>query len=442
MTFNIMVGMPGSSFCPASIKAAVEGSRQHKCGFDFSGNGFDDQDILWATALERARKGEITHYVQIHSDIGIEAGGIDVLIEECERLDADLVSAVVPLKDFRNVTSTAVSLPGDCWGGYRRVAGKELPSLPRTFNAADVGYEGFPLLVNTGFFVADLRKPIFQTEENGAAAIEMNFPRKTYLTKDGWRYQRESEDWHFSRCLHRLGARYFATWLPEVRHYNGSIPFVNRPTWGREDHDEETRNLWELGPMTHLDLEGWFDFPDLYKQRVQAVNGKPAHFVEVGSWLGKSAAYMAAEIKRSGKLIRFDAVDNWLGGSNTPDNAGHAISPATRDYVAARGNLFLDWQRNLRACGVEELVVPIRGDSTQCADRYPDNCLDFVFIDADHEAAAVYADLCAWFPKIKPGGILAGHDYDEAGPREAATRFSREKAVNIHQEGRSFVMQS
>jgi hypothetical protein len=34
-----------------------------------------------------------------------------------------------------------------------------------------------------------------------------------------------------------------------------------------------------------------------------------------------------------------------------------------------------------------------------------------VFIDADHTYEAVKADIAAWLPKVKPDGILAGHDY-------------------------------
>jgi len=38
-------------------------------------------------------------------------------------------------------------------------------------------------------------------------------------------------------------------------------------------------------------------------------------------------------------------------------------------------------------------------------------CLDFVFLDADHSAEACKADLEAWWPKVKLGGLIAGHDY-------------------------------
>lgn len=49
--------------------------------------------------------------------------------------------------------------------------------------------------------------------------------------------------------------------------------------------------------------------------------------------------------------------------------------------------------------------------SLDAANDFEDESLDFVYIDADHDYAAVKADLEAWFPKIRHGGLVAGHDY-------------------------------
>lgn len=57
-------------------------------------------------------------------------------------------------------------------------------------------------------------------------------------------------------------------------------------------------------------------------------------------------------------------------------------------------------------------VIPLRGDSVEMASKVADGGLDFAFIDADHSEAAVRADIEAWRPKIRRGGMLMGHDYD------------------------------
>jgi predicted O-methyltransferase YrrM len=60
---------------------------------------------------------------------------------------------------------------------------------------------------------------------------------------------------------------------------------------------------------------------------------------------------------------------------------------------------------------VKDHVNFIRMESAKAAALYEDESLDFVFIDACHETEAVKADILAWWPKVKIGGILAGHDY-------------------------------
>jgi hypothetical protein len=52
----------------------------------------------------------------------------------------------------------------------------------------------------------------------------------------------------------------------------------------------------------------------------------------------------------------------------------------------------------------------LREASPQDALSFSDGQLDFVFSDAQHQYEAVCADLNAWYPKIRAGGVLAGHD--------------------------------
>ena len=58
--------------------------------------------------------------------------------------------------------------------------------------------------------------------------------------------------------------------------------------------------------------EDWFSYPQLYK-RIVDNSQDGSHIVEVGSWKGRSAAFMAVEIINSNKKIKFDCVDTWLG---------------------------------------------------------------------------------------------------------------------------------
>lgn len=56
----------------------------------------------------------------------------------------------------------------------------------------------------------------------------------------------------------------------------------------------------------------------------------------------------------------------------------------------------------------------LRQDSERAAASFPDGHFDFVYLDARHDYRSVQDDIRAWAPKVRPGGILAGHDYIDA----------------------------
>lgn len=78
-----------------------------------------------------------------------------------------------------------------------------------------------------------------------------------------------------------------------------------------------------------------------------------------------------------------------------------------------------------RTRGLERVQLVI-GPSERCAERFPDESLDLIFIDADHAESAMGRDLEAWMPKLKPGGVASGHDYGSrrhAGVKRAVDRY-------------------
>lgn len=157
--------------------------------------------------------------------------------------------------------------------------------------------------------------------------------------------------------------------------------------------------------------ENWFNYAGLYRNIVQAAPQK-AHFVEVGVWKGRSAAFLAVEIINSGKIITLDLVDTWKG---------------SEEHQTMIDDLYNIFQENIQP--VRSYVNIKMIDSLSAAKTYEDSSLDFVFIDADHKYESVKADINAWLPKIKPGGYIAGHDYptwegvtkavDELFPKES-----------------------
>lgn len=67
--------------------------------------------------------------------------------------------------------------------------------------------------------------------------------------------------------------------------------------------------------------------------------------------------------------------------------------------------------------------------SVEAAKQVEEGSLDFVFIDANHEEAHVREDIYAWFPKVRSGGLVTGHDYSMEGVnkvvKEWAAKFGK-----------------
>ena len=154
-------------------------------------------------------------------------------------------------------------------------------------------------------------------------------------------------------------------------------------------------------------IPGWFDFEAVYDAAVAGARDG-ALFVEVGCLAGRSTCYLASRIRGSGKAITLYAIDTAQGSPS--DSTGHEIVPALGGSMA--GIL----HRNIIGCGLEGIVVPILTSSVKASALFPDGGVDFCFIDGDHSRESVTADLNAWWPKVRPGGMLAGHDYRGEAP--------------------------
>lgn len=166
-----------------------------------------------------------------------------------------------------------------------------------------------------------------------------------------------------------------------------------------------------LNHFYHTIGEDYFSYPNLYSNMVNRFPSG-SHFVEIGSWRGRSAAFMGVEIHNSNKNIKFDAIDPWEGWTSDTydyrDDSSYNES-LKKNIDVDKDWLYKDFLKN--TLPVSHIVNPIRKPSTVAAEEYQNESLEFVFIDGDHSYESVKEDILAWLPKVKRGGILAGHDY-------------------------------
>lgn len=150
-----------------------------------------------------------------------------------------------------------------------------------------------------------------------------------------------------------------------------------------------------------------------------------AQVVEVGSWMGASTCFLAAGLRGAG--ARIFAVDNFQGLSTCGEDAAWY----NRHFQALGANSTLEiFRANFAALGLSARAEPVVSDSLAAAQSLAakQGSIDLVFIDGDHSYAACQADIGAWAPFVKRGGVMAFHDFGSRAEGVTRAIFEEIKA--------------
>lgn len=152
------------------------------------------------------------------------------------------------------------------------------------------------------------------------------------------------------------------------------------------------------------EIPGWTcaDTEALYDEF--AVKDGVRTIVEVGVAYGRSLAYLAEQARSDIAIWGVDVWTEHMGGDNLP--------PEVFARLVAHGTPQESCVAELTAAGVMGRVQALLNCGSEAAAKmFDDGSIDLVFIDACHEYEPVLADIRAWLPKIRRGGVLAGHDF-------------------------------
>jgi hypothetical protein len=81
-----------------------------------------------------------------------------------------------------------------------------------------------------------------------------------------------------------------------------------------------------------------------------------------------------------------------------------------RDHVS-QDKLDGFFDETMKRMSIYENASFIRKFSMDAVNDFADGQLDFVYIDANHEFLHIAQDLVMWSKKVRPGGIVSGHDF-------------------------------
>lgn len=148
------------------------------------------------------------------------------------------------------------------------------------------------------------------------------------------------------------------------------------------------------------------------KKTIEESNGSINKIAEVGVFKGELCKSV---LKTCNELVsEYWAIDHW---NHIEDGVRHT-----------KGGKWIkkDWDdAYMYVCRLMRYFPKlhvVRALSVEAAKLFPDKYFDLVFIDADHWYYNVIADLKAWYPLVKSGGIFSGHDYVDIPERGYETK--------------------
>lgn len=148
---------------------------------------------------------------------------------------------------------------------------------------------------------------------------------------------------------------------------------------------------------------------------------------EVGVKLGQYSEYLLEHWK--GALLY--SIDPWREFDTTIYRDEDNVKQSDHD------RFYQITQSRLSRFGPRSKIL--RMTSAEAAQKIDDESLDFVYLDARHDYESVREDLALWYPKIKAGGILSGHDYLEGrigdtifGVKPAVDEFVRANDLRLY----------
>jgi predicted O-methyltransferase YrrM len=172
-------------------------------------------------------------------------------------------------------------------------------------------------------------------------------------------------------------------------------------------------------------LFGWNGDRQIFPALIQQL--KPSLIIEVGSWMGLSAANMAASCKALGlNDTAVVCVDTWLGSKEhwrDPNLVGHL------ELQNGYPTFYRRFMTNMVQAGVSDVIVPVPMPSQIGASYLKDFKLqaELIYIDGSHEEKDVYDDLTAYWDLLHPGGVVFGDDFPWESVANAVKAFCAEK---------------
>ena len=180
--------------------------------------------------------------------------------------------------------------------------------------------------------------------------------------------------------------------------------------------------------MNYIDMredeEVW---PDV-KSIIHCINLHGDNLVgaEIGVHVGESFLTLLQTCPNISKLY---GVDPYVPYIDYLKEEGQSFDPMVVDEKEIEYIKLVSYHRQ-KYSGHEDKIVFYEMDSIEASKKVEDKSLDFIFIDSYCSFEQAKDDIKVWYPKVKDGGIFAGHDWNMPLVRLAVTKFRENENIN------------
>lgn len=126
---------------------------------------------------------------------------------------------------------------------------------------------------------------------------------------------------------------------------------------------------------------------------------------KTGAEIGVEQGLFSQSLLKANPELKLYLIDPWKCGPNSFINNNGDIIKATQAIIDTFYESTVDRLKTYRN------IFVIRKTSMDALKEIEDKSLDFVYIDANHHFDYVMKDIIEWSKKVRPGGIVSGHDY-------------------------------
>jgi len=129
--------------------------------------------------------------------------------------------------------------------------------------------------------------------------------------------------------------------------------------------------------------------------------------LKVGVELGVDKGYFSNYLLENSRLERLYSIDAWQEGTD------ETLAAPRKAWTVRHGDEVMEAEAEARRVlgrhGDRSVIV--KSLSFDAAEGFSDGQVDFIMFDAGHRFTGFALDIIRWWPKVRPGGVIAGHDY-------------------------------